>query len=131
MYAVFKYDERTESVHEVNATDYERCNTMGQEHVVFNDGNTRVLLKKSGLTRYFISGNRSHCDMGLKLAVLIMSNNNAKNKLQSPSPSPSPSLLPSPLPTPSPSPSPNNQGVTRNLGLGVIMMWLGVMMLFV
>ncbi|TKY54692.1 Early nodulin-55-2 [Spatholobus suberectus] len=134
---VFKYDERTESVHVVNETDYERCNTVGQEHVVFNDGNTKVLLTKSGL-KHFISGKKSHCQMGLKLAVVVMSNNKAKKQLPlpSPSPSPSPSSSPpsrSPSPSPSPSPLPNNQGVTLSSGAGFIevVTWLVVIMLLV
>ncbi|RDX71094.1 Early nodulin-55-2, partial [Mucuna pruriens] len=135
---VFKYDERTESVHVVNETDYERCNTVGQQHVVFNDGNTKVLLTKSGL-KHFISGKKSHCQMGLKLSVVVFSNNKTKNKnnFESPSPSPSSTPTPSPSPTPtqslpSPSPLPNNEGVTRSSG-GVTMLLLVslAMMLFV
>ncbi|QCD80500.1 early nodulin-55-2 [Vigna unguiculata] len=134
---VFKYDERTESVHEVNETDYERCNTVGQEHVVFNDGNTKVLLTKSGF-RHFISGNQSHCRMGLKLAVVVITGktkNNPTSPTPTPTPSPSPSPSPSPLsstPSPSPSPLPNNHGVNGSSSAGFIMMWLlGVMMLLV
>ncbi|ESW26872.1 hypothetical protein PHAVU_003G155600 [Phaseolus vulgaris] len=133
---IFKYDERTESVHEVNETDYERCNTVGQEHVVFNDGNTKVLLTKSGF-RHFISGNQSHCRMGLKLAVVVISRKPI-DKPPCPSPAPSPSPLspapsPSPLsPSPSPSPLPNNHGVTGSSSagfVGVTLWLLGVMML--
>ncbi|XP_014508486.1 early nodulin-55-2 [Vigna radiata var. radiata] len=127
---VFKYDERTESVHEVNKTDYERCNTVGQEHVVFNDGNTKVLLAKSGF-RHFISGNQSHCRMGLKLKVVVLVTAKTKKNptSQTPSPSPSPSPLP-PSPSPSPSPLPNNHGVNGRSSGGFIIMWLlGLMML--
>ncbi|KAK7347605.1 hypothetical protein VNO80_22141 [Phaseolus coccineus] len=126
---IFKYNERTESVHEVNETDYKRCNTVGQEHVVYNDGNTKVLLTKSGF-RHFISGNQSHCRMGLKLAVVVISRK-TKNNPPSPTPSPSPSPLSS---SPSPSPLPNNHGVTGSSSAGFVgvMMWLlGVMMLLV
>lgn len=129
-YVVFKYDERTESVHEVNKTDYERCNTVGQEHVVFNDGNTKVLLAKSGF-RHFISGNQSHCRMGLKLKVVVLVTAKTKKNptSQTPSPSPSPSPLP-PSPSPSPSPLPNNHGVNGRSSGGFIIMWLlGLMML--
>ena len=89
LYTVFKYEKRTESVHEVNETDYEGCNTVGKYHIVFNGGNTKVMLTKPGF-RHFISGNQSHCQMGLKLAVLVISSNKTKKNLLSPSPSPSP-----------------------------------------
>ncbi|KAG4932523.1 hypothetical protein JHK87_046525 [Glycine soja] len=124
---IFKYEKRTESVHEVNETDYEGCNTVGKYHIVFNGGNTKVMLTKPGF-RHFISGNQSHCQMGLKLAVLVISSNKTKKNLLSPSPSPSPppSSLLSSLLSPSPSPLPNNQGVTSSSGAGFIgvMMWL-------
>ncbi|KAL2338528.1 hypothetical protein Fmac_012974 [Flemingia macrophylla] len=137
---IFKYDERTESVHEVNKTDYEGCSTVGKDHVVFRDGNTKVLLNKSGF-KHFISGNKSHCQMGLKLVVAINNKTKKNSHSQSPSPSPlastSPSLSPSPLSSSSsllssPSPLPNNQGVTCSSGGGFIgiMVWSGVMMLF-
>ncbi|KAK7329923.1 hypothetical protein VNO77_24105 [Canavalia gladiata] len=130
---IFKYDKRTESVHVVNDTDYSHCNTKGLQHVVFNDGNTKVSLTRSG-PKHFISGTQAHCMMGLKLSVFVMPN---KTKKKPHSPPPSPSPLPSPSQSssfslsssPSPSPvSPNNGGVACGSSGGFIgiMMWVGV-----
>ncbi|XP_027368779.1 early nodulin-55-2 [Abrus precatorius] len=118
----FKYDRRTESVHVVNETDYARCITKGQ-HLVFNDGNTNVLLSKLG-PKHFISGTQTHCQMGLKLVVDVMPK---KSKKMSNSSSPSPSPLPSLSPTPSPLSS-HNQGVAlgSNNGFIGVIMWVGV-----
>jgi len=106
---------------------------VGEEHVVFKDGNTKVLLKKSGI-RHFISGNQSHCLMGLKLAVEVISGKSKDNTSPTPSPSsPSPLSLSSSS-SPSPSPLPSNHGVTGSSSAGFVgaMMWLlGVVMLLV
>ncbi|KAK7265079.1 hypothetical protein RJT34_32695 [Clitoria ternatea] len=133
---IFKYDREIESVHKVNETDYSRCITKGGKHVVYNDGNTRVLLNESG-TLHFISGTKDHCRKGLKLVVLITSNK-SKKKSSSPSPLSSPSPSPSPFPltssslsSPSPSPIlPNNQGVAQCGGLIQAITWLGFSLMF-
>ncbi|KAE9609799.1 putative cupredoxin [Lupinus albus] len=68
---VFKYDSSTESVHVVNKKDYLACNTLGN-HSVFQDGNSKFHLRDSGPI-HFISGSQGHCQMGLKLVVVLMS----------------------------------------------------------
>lgn len=120
MHAVFEYDNETESVHEVNEHDYIMCHTNG-EHVEHHDGNTKVVLDKIGVY-HFISGTKSRCKMGLKLAVVVQN----KHDLVLPP------LITMPMP-PSPSPSPNSSGNKGGAaGLGFFM-WLGVslvMMMF-
>ncbi|CAL0325626.1 unnamed protein product [Lupinus luteus] len=94
---VFKYDNRTESVHVVNKEDYLACNTLGN-HTVFRDGHSKFELRDSGPI-HFISGSQDHCQMGLKLVVLVMSPSHAGNEtVHSPPislalPSPGPSAL--------------------------------------
>lgn len=132
VYAVFKYDNKTESVHVVNETDYARCNRVGQ-HQKFKDGNSKVWFTSSGPI-HFISGEEGHCQMGLKLAVVVMSSGHHGGKshspasLPSPSPSPSLSLAPSPQTLPS-----NNQGVAGSSGGGFmgVMIGLGVSLVMV
>ena len=112
----FQYNNKTESVHEVEEEDYDRCRIRG-EHVDHYDGNTMVVLKKTGI-HHFISGKKRHCRLGLKLAVVVM----AAPMLSSPPPPASPlpprstpiphprrrrSLPSPPSLSPSPSPSPS------------------------
>ncbi|QHO50463.1 hypothetical protein HN51_002273 [Arachis hypogaea] len=100
---IFKYDNMTESVQMVPEEDYESCERVGDDHQRFNDGNTKVILRSSGPI-HFISGQESHCHMGLKLAVVVMS---AIHHHQPTSPNHSLPLPPSPSPA---APLSTNQG---------------------
>ncbi|KAE9602356.1 putative cupredoxin [Lupinus albus] len=94
---VFKYDNSTESVHLVNEEDYLACNTL-RNHTILKDGNSKFNLMDSG-PFHFISGSQGHCQMGLKLVVVVMSHRPAANgTVHSPPISlalPSPALSPS------------------------------------
>ncbi|KAK2358950.1 early nodulin protein [Trifolium repens] len=66
---VFEYDKMKESVHEVNEHGYIKCNTRGHNHInYYHGGYNKVVLDKSGV-RYFISGRKAHCKMGLKIKM--------------------------------------------------------------
>ncbi|XP_058728404.1 early nodulin-16-like [Vicia villosa] len=142
---VFKYNRRFEAVHEVTEHDYRRCITKGSRHKEFHGGNTRVVLDRLGVW-YFVSGRRSHCLRGLKLAIVVMPPSPPPSlSISPPSLTVSPPSLTLPLALPaslslslslsqspslspslSPSPSPNSSGGGAN-GHGC-MVWLGVSM---
>ncbi|XP_045812911.1 early nodulin-16-like [Trifolium pratense] len=81
---VFEYDRTKESVHEVDEHDYIKCNTRGHNNDRYYGGNTKIVLDRLGV-RYFISGRKGHCKMGLKVAVITVMPSSSP-----PSPSPSP-----------------------------------------
>ncbi|CAL0307065.1 unnamed protein product [Lupinus luteus] len=117
---VFKYDNSTESVHLVNEEDYLACKTLGN-HTILKDGHSKFHLMNSG-PFHFISGSQGHCQMGLKLVVVVMSPRPAANgTLLSPPislalPSPGPSAL---------SPS-TNQAVPYTSGTEFISVIMGL-----
>ncbi|KAK2412747.1 early nodulin protein [Trifolium repens] len=135
---VFRYNTRRESVREVmNEHDFIKCNTKGQFMRLGHDGYTRVVLDKPGI-HYFMSGWKSHCKRGLKVAILVISPTNNNEPLVSMTPLIRPSLTlprhspkssspsPSPSLSPSPSPSPNSSGSKGGaIGCGFIIL-LGV-----
>ncbi|OIW18631.1 hypothetical protein TanjilG_13383 [Lupinus angustifolius] len=117
---VFKYNNSTESVHLVNEEDYLACKTLGN-HTIFNDGHSKFHLMESG-SFHFISGSQGHCQMGLKLVVVVMSPRPAVNGTVH---SPPISLA---LPSPGPSAlSPSiNQAVPRTSGNEFISVIMGL-----
>lgn len=72
---------------EVKEEDYKSCN-ISKPIVEYNDGDTKVPLNRSG-PFYFISGAEGHCQKGLKLAVVVMSNRHSDGTHQSPAAAPS------------------------------------------
>ncbi|KAI3702837.1 hypothetical protein L6452_28590 [Arctium lappa] len=98
----FKYDGGSDSVLVVNKGDYDGCN-MNSPIMKLDGGDSLFKFDRSG-PFYFVSGNKSNCDRGQKLIVVVLAVRN-----RSP---PSPATLPpapavSPVIPPSPgSPSP-------------------------
>ncbi|KAK7291952.1 hypothetical protein RIF29_07523 [Crotalaria pallida] len=127
---IFKYDNSTESVQVVNKEDYLTCNTLGN-HTIFKDGHSKFHFLGSG-PFHFISGSQGHCQMGLKLVVVVMSPRPGGNATHSPPvPLPSPgssALSPSQLPSLAPSAlSPSfNQAVPRSSGAVFISVIMGL-----
>ncbi|KAF5960224.1 hypothetical protein HYC85_001433 [Camellia sinensis] len=86
------YNNGSDSVLVVNKQDYDNCNTQNLI-TKMEDGNSVFKLDRSG-PFYFISGNKSNCDHGQKLIVVVLA---IRNKPTT-SPPPSPSAgAPSPL----------------------------------
>ncbi|GMP65977.1 hypothetical protein CsSME_00026536 [Camellia sinensis var. sinensis] len=104
---LFKYNNGSDSVLVVNKQDYDNCNTQNPI-TKMEDGNSVFKLDRSG-PFYIISGNKSNCDHGQKLIVVVLAIRNKPTTSPPPSPSagaPSP-LVQTPSPSPStPSPSP-------------------------
>ncbi|XP_019183386.1 PREDICTED: early nodulin-like protein 1, partial [Ipomoea nil] len=69
---VFKYPCNNDSVLEVNEDDYKNCNTKNPIKSYNSNGNTEVVLERSGAI-FFISGQDDHCENGQKLAVVVLS----------------------------------------------------------
>lgn len=67
--AGFKY--RKDSVMKVNETDYKRCNSS-HPNFFSNTGDTLFTFDYSG-PFYFISGASGHCEMGQRMIVKVMS----------------------------------------------------------
>ncbi|KAM0070857.1 putative Phytocyanin domain, cupredoxin [Helianthus debilis subsp. tardiflorus] len=113
----FKYDGSSDSVLVVNRSDYDGCN--GNNPVLkLEGGDSTFKFDRSG-PFYFITGNKSNCDQGQKLIVVVLA---VRNRSPPPSvatppsptalpPSPeiSPVFPPSPVSTP-PAPSPGGEG---------------------
>lgn len=95
MCAVFKYPCNNDSVLEVNEDDYKKCNTQNPIKTYDSNGNTEVVLDRSG-PFFFISGQDGHCVNGQKLEVVVLSPNHA------PQISPPPAAVPASPPTPAP-----------------------------
>lgn len=101
---LFKYKSGSDSVVVVNKDDYDKCNAANPI-IKLDDGNSIFKFNRSG-PFYFISGNKSNCDQGQKLVVVVLA-------VRTP-PSPSPPHVPSPTTSPpqgsSPSSSPAGPG---------------------
>ncbi|KAI4344286.1 hypothetical protein L6164_011532 [Bauhinia variegata] len=90
---IWKYDPKSETVLQVDEEDYKSCN-LSDPIQEYSDGDTKVVLEHSG-SFYFISGIEGHCQKGLKLVVVVMSNSHkAKQKSPTPAPAPLPFALP-------------------------------------
>nr|GLL45373.1 early nodulin-like protein 1 [Ipomoea trifida] len=83
---VFKYPCNNDSVLEVYEDDYKKCNTKNPIKSYVSNGNTEVVLERSGPV-FFISGQDGHCDNGQKLAVVVLSPKHTR-------PVPTPTLAP-------------------------------------
>eukprot|EP00253_Pinus_taeda_P008678 PITA_08678 len=112
---LFKYNPAEDSVLQVTAHQYDACNTSSPI-ASFKGGNTVFRLSRHG-PLHFITGNRSNCQKGEKLLVVVLAPRNRSHGAPAPtlvSPGPSavaasPSSIPSPAPptkVPSSSPSP-------------------------
>lgn len=84
---VWKYDSEKESVLQVTKKDYVTCNTTSPVKEYKEGNNTKVELHKSG-PFYFISGAQGHCEIGLKLVVVVISLEHHPVKSFAPAPSP-------------------------------------------
>ncbi|KAI5662536.1 hypothetical protein M9H77_21859 [Catharanthus roseus] len=105
---LFKYKKGTDSVLVVNNDDYANCNT-NKPIMKFDDGNSVFKFDRSG-PFYFISGNKSNCDKGQKMIIVVLA---VRNNRPSPSPPPSQSPIPSaPSPLGPPSTSPSSSAPT-------------------
>ncbi|KAF5960225.1 hypothetical protein HYC85_001434 [Camellia sinensis] len=67
----------SDSVLVVNKQDYDNCNTQNPI-TKMEDGNSVFKLDRSG-PFYFISGNKSNCDHGQKLIVVVLAIRNKSN----------------------------------------------------
>jgi len=112
---LFNYNPSEDSVLQVTAPQYDACNTSSPI-ASYKGGNTVVKLPSYG-PFHFISGNRSNCQKGEKVIIVVLSLRNRSHGAPAPTPaSPGPSVVarsPSfaPAPTPkvsssSPSPAP-------------------------
>lgn len=120
--AAFKYNKETDSVVVVSKHDYEKCNAAKPIQKM-DDGDSIFKFEHSG-PFYFITGNKSNCDQGQKLTIVVLAVRNKNPPTPSePAPTPAPeSIVPVPspetiVPAPStetivPSPSPSSEGPT-------------------
>ncbi|KAL8147686.1 early nodulin-like protein 14 [Apium graveolens] len=67
----FKYTQGVDSVLAVNKNDFDTCN-INNPITKMDDGNSVFKLDKAG-PFYFISGNKSNCDQGQKLNLVVIS----------------------------------------------------------
>lgn len=67
----FKYTQGVDSVLAVNKNDFDTCN-INNPITKMDDGNSVFKLDKAG-PFYFISGNKSNCDQGQKLNLIVIS----------------------------------------------------------
>ncbi|KAL7585179.1 early nodulin-like protein 2 [Lactuca sativa] len=84
----FKYDDATDSVLVVDKDDYDSCN-VDDPIEKLDGGDTNYRLEHGG-PNYFITGNKSNCEQGQKVDVVVL-----HIRTQSP---PSPPPAPAPLP---------------------------------
>ncbi|XP_058217603.1 early nodulin-like protein 3 [Rhododendron vialii] len=94
---LFKYMKGLDSVLVVTREDYDNCNT--KEPIVKMDGGDSVFkLDRSG-PFYFISGNKTNCQKGQKLIVVVLAVRIKPVSARAPAPAPSPESF-SPAPSP-------------------------------
>ncbi|KAL0306520.1 UNVERIFIED_CONTAM: Early nodulin-like protein 3 [Sesamum radiatum] len=72
---LFKYKKGSDSVLVVNNQDYDTCNTANPI-LRLDDGNSVFKFDRSG-PFFFISGNKSNCDKGQKLIIVVLAVRNA------------------------------------------------------
>ncbi|KAK1439604.1 hypothetical protein QVD17_05424 [Tagetes erecta] len=111
----FKYNSGSDSVLEVSKADYESCNT-NSPITSLTGGDSVFNLNRPG-PFYFISGNKSNCDQGQKLTVVVIS---PKTKHTPPAAAPAPTTSSPPAPgTPvstTPAASPAGGGASSPTG---------------
>ncbi|MFS7921464.1 putative Phytocyanin domain, cupredoxin [Helianthus anomalus] len=66
----FKYDDGSDSVLVVNKSDYDGCN-VNNPITKLDGGDSSFKFDRSG-PFYFITGNKSNCDQGQKLTVVVL-----------------------------------------------------------
>lgn len=94
---VFKYKKGSDSVLVVTREDYDNCNT--KEPIVKMDGGDSVFkLDRSG-PFYFISGNKTNCQKGQKLIVVVLAVRIKSVSAGAPAPTPVRSYAPALTPT--------------------------------
>ncbi|WOG98634.1 hypothetical protein DCAR_0417978 [Daucus carota subsp. sativus] len=106
----FKYKKETDSVVVVTKDDYEKCNA--EKPIQKMDGGDSVVkLDRSG-PFYFITGNKSNCQKGQKLLIVVLAvRDKAPPTPAVPAPAPAPENI-APVPSPAtkaPSPSPSSE----------------------
>lgn len=69
-FLVFKYERGMDSVLEVEKDDFDNCNTSNPK-TKMEDGNSIFKFDRSG-PFYFITGNKTNCDKGQKLIVVVL-----------------------------------------------------------
>ncbi|KAI3828241.1 hypothetical protein L1987_02338 [Smallanthus sonchifolius] len=113
----FKYDGSSDSVLVVNKGDYDGCNT-NNPITKLDGGDSTFKFNRSG-PFYFITGNKSNCDQGQKLTVVVLALRNqspppsaATPPTFPPSPAVSPVIPPSPSTASPVSPPPGTPGLT-------------------
>ncbi|KAL6999533.1 hypothetical protein U1Q18_000693 [Sarracenia purpurea var. burkii] len=97
---LFKYKKGSDSVLVVTKEDYEKCETE-KSIKKLEDGDSVFKFDRSG-PFFFISGNKTNCEKGQKLTVVVLA---VRNKPHTAPPSPSPTAGP-PEVSPEVSPSP-------------------------
>jgi hypothetical protein len=88
-FAVFKYENRSDSVLVVNETDYENCHTSNPKKKL--DAGEKFTFPSHG-PFYFISGKKGNCENGLRMIVVVLSpprNPHPSEPPESTTPSPS------------------------------------------
>lgn len=73
-FVAFKYTQGVDSVLAVSKNDFDTCN-INNPITKMDDGNSVFKLDKAG-PFYFISGNKSNCDRGQKLNLVVISPKN-------------------------------------------------------
>ncbi|KAK4398372.1 Early nodulin-like protein 1 [Sesamum angolense] len=95
----------SDSVLVVNNQDYDTCNTANPI-LRLDDGNSVFKFDRSG-PFFFISGNKSNCDKGQKLIIVVLAVRNRR----------SPPRTPSPLPAEAPATRPSSSSSTSPPGV--------------
>lgn len=119
MLLAFKYPKETDSVVVVNKDDYEKCNAANPISKL-DGGDSTFMFDRSG-PFYFITSNKTNCDQGQKLVIVVLALRNTSPPTPAPpgqAPAPSPdSQTPAPSPSsdsPDVSPSPATSGPAAN-----------------
>ncbi|KAL8147687.1 early nodulin-like protein 2 [Apium graveolens] len=103
----FKYSKETDSVVVVSKDDYDKCNAANPISKL-DGGDSTFNFDRSG-PFYFITSNKTNCDQGQKLVIVVLAlRNKSPPTPPASSPAPAADLAPVPLPesqTPGPSPS--------------------------
>ncbi|KAI4335542.1 hypothetical protein L6164_014180 [Bauhinia variegata] len=114
---ISKYDGNSETVLQVDEEDYKSC-SLSDPMQEYGGGDTKVVLDHSG-PFYFISGIEGHCQMGLKLVVVVLSNSHRGKRHSYTLP---PAQVPFALPSAPSAPSSLGGGfVGLVMGMGVLL----------
>ncbi|KAJ0593389.1 putative Phytocyanin domain, cupredoxin [Helianthus annuus] len=94
----FKYDDGSDSVLVVNKSDYDGCN-VNNPITKLDGGDSSFKFDRSG-PFYFITGNKSNCDQGQKLTVVVLALRKRSPPPSIATPPSSSTLPPSPVGSP-------------------------------